>query len=349
MKPILLSFLLLICGSGWAQQQSSGPASTNVPGAEFPRVNSDLSVTFRVEADQAQKVQLLLELGQANYDMSKNPDGQWEVTTKPLLPGFHYYLISADGFVSTDPGSRAYFAARKEVSGLEVPGPDSDFFAVKDVPHGILRTMWYPSKTTGQLRKIVVYTPPGYEQGSKRYPVLYLQHGWGEDEEAWSHQGSENFILDNLIAAKKVKPMIIVNENGMTGINFQPPPPPKPGTPPSAQPPRRPAGSIMQEKYTLFDNVISKDLIPFVDANFRTIADREHRPWLASPWEVARRFVSGSIIWINSLTWARSVPHSRLPTLQKITTGCWPIRRSSISSFGSSGLESAEMIFYSAL
>jgi len=275
-KPLLL-VIAFACGSCWGQTRNSGPASTAVPGSEFPRVNSDLSATFRVEADNAQKVQLLMELGQSTYDMVKNPDGFWEVTTKPLLPGFHYYLISVDGFVSTDPDSTTFFAARKEVSGIEVPGAESDFFAIKDVPHGVVRTEWYFSKTTAEWRRIVVYTPPGYKRSSKRYPVLYLQHGWGEDEAGWSNQGHENFILDNLIAAHKAKPMIIVNENGMTGINFQPPPPPRPGSSPSPPPAAPRPSAISEERYALFDKIISDDLVPFVDAHFRTIPDREHR------------------------------------------------------------------------
>ena len=274
--PVLLIILLL--GTCWAQSSGSYPASTNIPGAEFPRINSDLSAPFRVQADHAQKVQLLMELGQQTYDMVKGEGGFWEVTTKPLLPGFHYYAISVDGFSSNDPGSRTFFAARKEVSGLEVPGPESDFFAIKNVPHGIVRTQWYFSKSTGQTRRIFIYTPPGYDRSTARYPVLYLQHGWGEDEAGWSDQGHENFILDNLIAAGRAKPMIVVNENGMTGVNFQPPPPPKPDSDKSAPPPPSAVSHFfMDERYDAFDKILTSDLIPFIDANFRTIPDRDHR------------------------------------------------------------------------
>lgn len=275
-KHVLLA-LLAVCRLCLAQEVKSQPAPTNVQNAEFPRLNSDLSATFHVQADQAQKVQLLMELGQSPYDMVRSTDGSWEVTTKPLLPGFHYYLISVDGFASTDPGSTTFFAARREVSGIEVPAPESEFFAIKDVPHGTVRTEWYFSKAPGEWRRIVVCTPPGYDRSTERYPVLYLQHGWGEDEDAWSHQGHENFILDNLIAAQKAKPMIIVNENGMTGINFQPPPPPRPGANPSAPPPRPTASAISEERYALFDRIIFGDLVPFIDSRFRTIPDREHR------------------------------------------------------------------------
>jgi hypothetical protein len=293
-KYVLLA-IVIACTSGWGQELKSGPAPTNVPGSEFPRLNSDLSATFRVKAEQAQKVQLLMELGQSTYDMAKNTDGFWEVTTKPLLPGFHYYLISADGFGSTDPGSRTFFAARKEVSGIEVPAPESQFFAIKDVPHGTVRIESYFSKATGEWRRIVVYTPPGYDRSAERYPVLYLQHGWGEDEAAWSHQGHENFILDNLIAAHKAKPMIIVNENGMTGINFRPPPPPRPESTPAPRPPRAIPNAIKEERYTLFR----------ISAPYRT---GSIALWPAFPWEAARRFASDLIISINLRILAPSAP-----------------------------------------
>jgi len=227
-------------------------------------------VTFRVKADQAQHVQLLLNF--QPVDMTKTADGYWELTTKPLSTGFYYYGVSVDGFSSTDPGSKTVIAANKETNILEVPGPESDFFAAKDVPHGEVRTLWYKSGTTGEYRRIFVYTPPGYDQSKARYPVLYLQHGHGEDEAAWSHQGHENFILDNLLAAGKAKPMIIVNEDGMTGAPLQITPPLKGA--PAGKPV---ANSFMERKYETFDSIISKDLIPFIDANFRSMPDREHR------------------------------------------------------------------------
>lgn len=253
----------------WAQPSQPGPASTNARGAEYPRINSDSSVTFRVKADQAGHVQLLLNF--QPVDMTKAADGLWELTTKPLGTGFYYYGVSVDGFSSTDPGSKTVIAANKETNMLEVPGPESDFFAIKNVPHGEVRIVWYKSATTGEYRRILVYTPPGYDQGKTRYPVLYLQHGHGEDEAAWSQQGHENFILDNLIAAAKAKPMIIVNEDGMTGAPLQIAPPPR-GTAPNSGP-----RGFMSNKYETFDSIVSKDLIPFIDSNFRTIPNRDHR------------------------------------------------------------------------
>ncbi len=264
----------LAAGAGWTQDIMARRPSTNIPDAEFPRFNNDLSATFRVKADQAQRVQLQLDFGQF-YDMVKSADGFWEVTTKPLLTGFHYYAIAVDGFPANDPGSRTFFAARKEVSGLEVPGKDSDFFAVKDVPHGSVRTEWYHSRTTGETRRIFVYTPPGYDHSGVRYPVLYLQHGYGEDESGWSDQGHENFILDNLIAAHKAKPMIVVNENGQPGPRFQPPGPARAGEKPP--PVENFARYFMEDRYATFDKIVSNDLISYIDADFRTVPDREHR------------------------------------------------------------------------
>jgi enterochelin esterase-like enzyme len=268
--------MVLCCGVCFGQSDTSFPAPTNIPGAEYPRIHADRSVTFRIQADQAHRVQLLLELGQSTYEMSKGADGLWEVTTKPLLTGFHYYAISVDGFTSNDPGSRVFFAAQKEVSGLEVPGPESEFFAIKNVPHGTVRSEWYFSKLTGRSRRIYVYTPPGYDQSKSRYPVLYLQHGFGEDEAGWSDQGHENFILDNLIAMHKAKPMIIVNENGMTGVHYNLSAS-KPGVKSTETTSQQVADFFMGERYALFDSIVSTELVPFIDANFRTIPDRDHR------------------------------------------------------------------------
>jgi len=276
MRKISQLVLTIILGLGvcWAQSGGSKRPTTNIPDAEFPRLNGDLSATFRIKAEQAQKLQLLLDFG-VSYELAKGENGLWEVTTRPLQPGFHYYAISVDGFPANDPGSRTFFAARKEVSGIEVPGPDSDFLAIKDVPHGTVRTEWYYSKRTGETRRVFVYTPPGYDTSGQRYPVLYLQHGYGEDEAGWSDQGRENFILDNLIAAQKAKPMIIVNENGLPGPEFQPPGPPRAGEKPP--PITEVARYFMNNEYATFDSVVSGDLIHFIDASFRTLSDRGHR------------------------------------------------------------------------
>ncbi len=267
--------IVIVSAACEGQMNRPGPAPTNIPGSEFPRLNSDLSATFRVQANHAQKVQLLMELGQATYDMIKAPDGFWEVTTPPLLPGFHYYAISADGFVSNDPGSRVFFAAKREVSGLEVPSLESNF-AINPVPHGTVRTEWYRSSKTGETHRIFVYTPPGYDRSASRFPVLYLQHGFGEDEAGWSDQGHENFILDNLIAAHRAKPMIIVNANGMAGVS-SPPMPSAHRDRNAPAPSNAVARFFMEERYAQFDDIVVNELIPFIDANYRTIPDRDHR------------------------------------------------------------------------
>jgi enterochelin esterase-like enzyme len=253
-------WLVQLAAQSTPAPDGSVPAPSNVPGAQYPRVHPDNSVTFRIKADGAQKVTIGAD------DLVKGADGFWTATTKPYTPGFHYYSVVVDGFTTTDPGSQTFFGYARQNSAIEIPGPESDFFAPKDVPHGSVRMEWYFSKTTNRWRRAFVYTPPGYDTSrNTRYPVLYLQHGAGEDETGWSRQGHENFILDNLIAAGRVKPMVVVNENGTIL--------PVPGAPPAP----RGRGVMLENRFTEFDDVVSRDLIPFVDATFRTIADRDHR------------------------------------------------------------------------
>ena len=277
---MLMRVFTILCAVPALFAQSQGvPAPSNVPGAQFPRINPDNSVTFRVKADDAKKVTI------ANNDLTKGDDGYWTFTSSPYQPGFYYYSVVVDGFTTTDPGSQTFFGYARQSSGLEVPGEESEFFAPKDVPHGAVRIEWYFSKTTGKWRRIFVYTPPGYDRNANlRYPVLYLQHGAGEDETGWSNQGHENFILDNLIAAGKAKPMIVVNENGTIlnmgagrGAAGTPPPAAAPGRAGGAAGRGGRGGVMIGNPFTEFDNVVSRDLIPFVDANYRTMADRDHR------------------------------------------------------------------------
>lgn len=189
------------------------PSSLNIPGAPYPCVHADRSVTFRVQAPDAQKVQV--RLGGA-HDMTKGADGLWMVTIPPQVVGFHYYSIVIDGAVVADPASRTFFGSGWDNSGIEIPEPEADaaYYAAKDVPHGQVSQRWYYSKVTGAWRRCLVYTPPDYETNARsRYPVLYLLHGWGENEQGWHTQGHVDLIMDNLIAAKKAKPMIIVMDN----------------------------------------------------------------------------------------------------------------------------------------
>ena len=196
----------------------SKPASTNVGNSAYPRVHPDRRVTFRLKAPDAKKVQVFTNYGLGAggpWDMKRGDDGVWTLTSPPIVPGFHYYALIVDGVQVNDPGSDTFFGTGKPTSGIEIPEKGVDFYHAKDVPHGEVRSRWYKSKVTGQTRHIMVYTPPGYDADrEKRYPVLYLQHGGGEDETGWTRQGHMNFILDNLIADGKAVPMIVVMEKG---------------------------------------------------------------------------------------------------------------------------------------
>jgi len=246
---------------GWAQPaDDSKPASSNVMGAEYPRIHRDLRATFRLEAPGAHKVQV--SIGHGKYDMTRADDGKWYVTTPPLVPGFHYYSFIVDGADVSDPSSHTFYGTGRDASGIEVPEEGADYYLPKDVPHGEVRIRWYLSKVTGAWRRCFVYTPPDYDTNPKRrYPVLYLQHGMGEDETGWIFQGRANFILDNLIASGKAKPMIIVMDNGYAR---------KAGTQASRAGTNRP-------EIGGFEELMLNDVIPMIDSTYRTIADREHR------------------------------------------------------------------------
>jgi enterochelin esterase family protein len=196
--------------------------------------------------------------------MTRLDDGTWTVTTPPAVPGFHYYWFLVDGLQVNDAASQSFFGYGKETSGIEIPEAGADYYAARDVPHGEVRAHWYYSKTTAAWRRAMVYTPAAYERDARtRYPVLYLQHGSGEDERGWTNQGHANFILDNLIAAGKAKPMIVVNDLGYAA---------KPG----AQPVAAPGGRGAQVPNT-FEEVVINDLIPAIDGAYRTLATRESR------------------------------------------------------------------------
>jgi enterochelin esterase family protein len=243
----------------------SEPATTNVLGAEYPRFHADNRVTFQLKAPDAHKVQV--QVPGARYDMTKGQDGIWSVTTPALVPGFHYYSLIVDGVAVNDPGSHAFYGTGKDSSGIEVPEKGVDYYSYKDVPHGDVRIRRYLSKITGNWRRCFVYTPPDYDTNVKaRYPVLYLQHGMGEDETGWIFQGRASLILDNLIAARKAVPMIIVTDNGYASRPGQ-------AAPPAAGSPGRGGNPAT----AAFEEVMTKDLIPMIDSTYRTMADREHR------------------------------------------------------------------------
>ena len=267
--------LALFLGASVASAQEQGdfkPAETNVWGAAYPRVDSAGRVEVRVKAPDASKVRLNFWSG-PKVDMAKQPDGFWTVVTPPLVPGLHYYTLVIDGAEVSDPGSRAFFGGGKHASAVEVPDPAGTYYAIRAVPHGQVREVWYDSKVTGDWRHALVYLPPGYDEDVKtRYPVLYLQHGGGEDETGWIRQGKANFILDNLVAAGRTKPMIVVMAYGYARRAGQPAP----------DLTGRPFGSpemmkAMQEMTSAFEADVTEALIPFVDRTYRTIADREHR------------------------------------------------------------------------
>src|SRR5665213_473361 len=210
----------------------SSPASTNIGGSDYPRVTPDNRVIFRIKAPNATTVGFQVD---KLYPATKGDDGNWTAVSDPQPVGFHYYWLVIDGVRVNDPGSETFYGTGKETSGVEVPEPARDFDSAKDVPHGEVRERSYFSKTTQAWRRIFVYTPPDYDTNTTaRYPVLYLQHGAGEDERGWSTQGHLAFIMDNLIAAGKAKPMLVVMENGYATIpGAVQPAPPTPGTPPS--------------------------------------------------------------------------------------------------------------------
>jgi enterochelin esterase-like enzyme len=252
------------------------PASSNQGGKEYPQVNSERRARFRIVAPQAQSVRVL-EWG--GITLTKGEDGAWVGTTRPLDEGFHYYRVNIDGAEVPDPGSKSYFGAGRWGSAIEIPAQDEEFYAVKDVPHGQLRQTLYFSKSTNTTRRCFVYTPPDYDKDTgKRYPVLYLQHGAFEDETGWGNQGRTNLILDNLIGAGKSRPFIIVMDNG--GNNFaggprrDAPPAPKGAPAPGGAggAPGRP-----RFDFSAFAKIMTEELIPFIDANYRTIADQPHR------------------------------------------------------------------------
>lgn len=253
--------LALSCASLHGQDM---PASTNVNNAAYPRIHSDLRVTFRVKAPDARtvKLQASSSIFKGPFDMERGEGGVWTLTTAPLVPGFYYYQFIIDGAVVSDPASDSFYGNFKKSSAIEVPDKRVDFYDNKSVPHGEVRERWYQSKVTGQPRHIYVYTPPGYDADSQnRYPVLYLQHGSGGDERQWSTQGRANFILDNLIATGKARPMIVVMETGYaTRAGSTPLKTGKAGKDTSA-----------------FADVVLQDLIPMIDSTYRTRADREQR------------------------------------------------------------------------
>ena len=232
------------------------PASTNIRNAQYPQVLPDNRVVFKVKAPNAHKVQI--DLGK-KYDMVKDSTGFWHVTTDSISRGFHYYSLLIDDVAVADPASETFYGMSRQASGIEIPYKEGGFYALKDVPHGDIRIKKYFSKASNSWREMYVYTPPGYDKATEKYPVLYLLHGGGEDQRGWATQGRTDLILDNLIAEQKAKPMVIVmldgnfygNGGGIAGFG--------------------------EPQLKAFENELLNGAIPFVENNFRVETDAKNR------------------------------------------------------------------------
>ena len=291
MKQIHLSVLLIalsisgICSAQTGQVLINSnvvgivhPNPYNLYGAEYPRIEADSRVTFRFNAPDAKSVQVAI--ANVPYDMVKDDNGVWTYTSEPQDKGYHNYWMIVDSTIVLDPATNAFIGYSHMCNGFEIPDPDGTFYDLKDVPHGNVLIENYFSKTINAWRHIFVYTPPGYEANtSTRYPVLYLQHGGGEDERVWIEMGRTNLILDNLIAEGKAKPFIVVME---TSAAYKPGEvPPKPFRPrPNGERQRTPPDSTRFRRLFSFDTykeVMLNDLIPFIDGKFRTLTDGNNR------------------------------------------------------------------------
>ena len=259
-KRSLVTFAVIMAGQLCLAQDNPPaddwkPAPSNQSGRQYPQVNSEGRVRFRIVAPQATSVGVSFKDSSA---FTKGEDGAWIGYTRPLDQGFHYYTIKIDGAEVPDPNSKYFFGANRWGSGVEVPAKDQEFYALKNVPHGQLREIHFYSKSTDSVRHAFVYTPPAYDQNpDRRYPVLYLQHGWGENEYGWGVQGCASLIMDNLLAEGKAQPFLIVMTYGMTN---------------DTQP-----GGIRNFDIKAFESVLVDELIPYIDSNFRTLANQPHR------------------------------------------------------------------------
>jgi enterochelin esterase-like enzyme len=279
LKQLIIVFGAIITGQLCIAQTNPNtvvedfkPSSVNQPGKEYPMVNSEGRVRVQISAPEALKVQL--DIGAVKYDLKKDEKGVWIGESAPQDEGFHYYQLNIDGASVPDPGSLYYYGASRWGSGIEIPAKDQDFYALKNVPHGQVSEITYFSKVNNSIRRCYIYTPPGYNKDiKKRYPVLYLQHGGGENETGWSSQGHANLIMDNLIAEGKAKPFIIVMDNGTWAMtprpNNNPQDTAKRNERPKDWPPKGWADGFMK--------TLLEDIIPMVDANYRTIANSQNR------------------------------------------------------------------------
>ena len=292
MKKIILSAMLLIAALslGAQTQEDVKPATTNQPNHQYPMVNSQRMVRAQVKATDAKSVKL--DIGGVKYDMVNDGTGVWTGDSAPQDEGFHYYQLEIDGASVPDPGSLYYYGASRWGSGIDIPAADEDFYTLKNVPQGEVSEVYYYSSVTGSMRHCYIYTPAEYKKNTnKKYPVLYLQHGGGEDEHGWPQQGRTGIIMDNLIAAGKAVPFIIVMDNGSDTYGPNNPRPERPAA--GAPRPQAPAQGAPQGQRPqagrggnpfagmnfagAFQSILEKDLIPMVEANYRVYTDGAHR------------------------------------------------------------------------
>ena len=288
MKKIILSAMLLIAALSLGAQTKEDfkPATTNQPNHQYPMVNSQRMVRAQVKATDAKSVKL--DIGGVKYDMVNDGTGVWTGDSAPQDEGFHYYQLEIDGASVPDPGSLYYYGASRWGSGIDIPAADEDFYTLKNVPQGEVSEVYYYSSVTGSMRHCYIYTPAEYKKNTdKKYPVLYLQHGGGEDEHGWPQQGRTGIIMDNLIAAGKAVPFIIVMDNGSDTYGPNNPRPerpaagaPRPQAPAQGQRPQAGRGGNPFAGMNFagaFQSILEKDLIPMVEANYRVYMDGAHR------------------------------------------------------------------------
>ena len=288
MKKIILSAMLLIAALSLGAQTKEDfkPATTNQPNHQYPMVNSQRMVRAQVKATDAKSVKL--DIGGVKYDMVNDGTGVWTGDSAPQDEGFHYYQLEIDGASVPDPGSLYYYGASRWGSGIDIPAADEDFYTLKNVPQGEVSEVYYYSSVTGSMRHCYIYTPAEYKKNTdKKYPVLYLQHGGGEDEHGWPQQGRTGIIMDNLIAAGKAVPFIIVMDNGSDTYGPNNPRPerpaagaPRPQAPAQGQRPQAGRGGNPFAGMNFagaFQDILEKDLIPMVEANYRVYTDGAHR------------------------------------------------------------------------
>ena len=243
-------------------------AETTIPGNEFPKVDKEHRAYFNISAPEARKV--IVDICGKKYDMQPDGKGNWMAVTDPLVPGFHYYFMEINGVRFVDPATETFFGCNRQSGGIEIPeGDEGNYYRPQQgVPQGQVRSLYYFAKSTNEWRHAMVYTPADYEKGKKKYPVLYLQHGMGEDETGWSKQGHMQHIMDNLIAKGDAVPMIVVMESGDIKAPFK--------------------GGDNRQGFSTYGNsfyeVMMNDLIPTIDAKFRTLTDRDHRAMAGLSW-----------------------------------------------------------------